>query len=293
MTTYVGSVGAMAPVGCMSSLAIDEEARTVLGGGPGTLAPVRARVVDAPSRAWQVAKSGHIGNDAALASLARRQSRAGGSLRFIPCDAVEHNMLTPRGSEDLAGWSGLVEHAAAPVAGVYMLDAWPAILGRVTAGTVATTPRVPVVRQGVAYLAVHTTGLPLLRVVTRDADGVQVQAVDAQMIRTIEETTVITTSTVIIDGVGEVPVGAVLFRSAKIAVTVDPMYEATVELQVLPAAADPDVWVSWPSAAYSQTPYTAGRAADEVLVVPGGRAPAWTWGNGFEESSYRVVEAGR
>lgn len=292
MTTYIGTVGAMSPTPCVSALSVEQPSRTVVGGGPGTLAPTRARVAGVGARSWSARLTGDLGVDSAVEALARRQARAGGAYRMIPCDAVDHNMLTPAASEDLVGWTGLAQLALPPVAGVYMLQAWPATLGRAAAGTTVVTPRVPVVRAGTMYLSVHTTGLPLVRAVTRDRAGTVVQTLDVTMVRTIDVDTVFTESTVLIAGVGTVPVGDVVFRSAPVEVEVDPMYEATVELHVLPAAGQPDVWVGWPSVAYARTPYTVGRGADQVLLTMGGRTLGWTWGTGMQDVDYVVQEVG-
>ena len=292
MTTYIGTLGAMAPTPCVSALGVGTGSRTVLGGGPGTLAPRRARVGGRGPRSWSASLTGDLSVDAAVQGLVDRQARAGGAYRVVPCDAVDHNMLTPRASEDLVGWTGLAQVAFPPVPGVYMLQAWPATLGRVAAGTTVVTPRVPVVRAGTMYLAVHTTGLPLVRAVTRDAAGEVVQTLDVSMVRTIDVDTVFTESTVLIDGVGTVPAGDVIFRSAPVTVDVDPMYEATVELQVLPAAGGGDVWVGWPSIAYARTAYTVGRSCDQAVLVMGDRNLAWTWGAGHQDISYEILEVG-
>lgn len=292
MTTYIGSLGAMAPTPCVSALGVGTGSRTVLGGGPGTLAPRRARVGGRGPRSWSATLTGDLSVDAAVQGLVDRQARAGGAYRVIPCDAVDHNMLTPQASEDLVGWTGLAQVAYPPVPGVYLLEAWPATLGRAAAGTVVTTPRVPVVRAGTMYLSVHTTGLPTIRAVTRDRDGEVVATRDVTMIRTIDVDTVFTESTVLIDGVGEVPVGDVVFRSAPVTVEVDPMDEATVELQVLPAAGGGDVWVGWPSVAYARTPYTVGRGCDQAVLAMGDRSLGWTWGEGWQDVSYEVLEVG-
>ncbi|MDO5502158.1 MAG: hypothetical protein Q4G67_03180 [Actinomycetia bacterium] len=305
MTTWIGTIGHMAPGPCAATLDVSAEDRVVHGGGPGTLAPARVRVYGPPSRAWAVTAGRRPAELAVIESLARRQARYGGALRVLPCDAIEHNMLSPQASEDLEGWSGLARVTRPDVAGVGsgadsgegspalypstslypsstlypsagtpprvdLGGVWPALVGEVAAGTTAPSPRVPVPRAGTLYAAVHVTGNPIVRVIVRDHVGAAL----------VTETLQVTGGT------------AALTRTVHLPVTA-PEAAVSVELAVQAPTMGSGVWVAWPSIAYAATDYVPGRGCDAAWLSSPQRSVAWTWGAGFEDHSWTIREVGQ
>ena len=299
MTTYIGTAGHMVPVGCLATLDVTTEDRSVMGGGPGTLSPRRVRVAGPGSRSWSMARTGRPRSFAVIESLARRQARYGGVYRVTPCDALEWNMLTPQASEDLAGWSGVVLRTPSQAPGIMFTDGvYPAVMGRVTAGQTATSPRVPLVTPGtlpptgtmlhgcswltpgtsmfdprwvVAYGGLHLAGAGTLSVRTRNADG-----------------QVITSTPLTFAGEG--PSGdPTLSRHM---VTFAPEDDAvSAELHV-EADAGLDVHMAWPSLAYRDNHYVPGRGCDQAYLSIPGRTVIGTWGDGFEDRAWTITEVG-
>ncbi|MFK5691274.1 hypothetical protein ACI3EY_16575 [Ornithinimicrobium sp. LYQ92] len=108
---------------CASDLPTDTDNRWLWSGGEGTLAPAEALMVSSfggGARAWSFSRGAHHAHEAnALVSLARAQRRTGMGLRMVPCNGPFMNMLTPGGSEEFAGWSGVTPGmVAGPAVGV-------------------------------------------------------------------------------------------------------------------------------------------------------------------------------
>ena len=267
MTTYIGHVGAMDPTVCLTTLDVTEADRAVHGGGPGTLAPARVRVNGPGPREWAMSDAGDPGDLAVLSALAREQSIRGGVYRMVPCDAVRHNLYTPDQTGEYSGWSGLAQVTSRAQAGITTEAVYVPRVAKINRLTWATSPRVPVVIEGVVYGAIHCTADPIVRVIVRDRAGAQTRAVDLR----------------------ERGVDRGLRRSQFVGVSVDPTTDATVELAVQPQGIAGS-WVAWPSLAYAETPYVAGRAAERVHISPPSRSVEWAWGDGHETATWTVRE---
>lgn len=288
MTTYLGRIGDMIPVGCVSDAPVAHEQRMVTGGGAGTLAPRRVRVYGAGARDWSLSvSSGDFARANALQSLARVQARLGGAYRVIPCEAEHHNMLTPQASEELAGWENApwswrasfpeVEGAWADsiipltipfiiggTGGLMASGPRPAGLGKVTAGQTATSPLLPVIKPGEAYAAAYVSGSGGLRVRTYDGAGAS------------------TPLTVPFSGTAGVLQRITLAHTPAAGAV-------SVRLEVV---ATTDVHLAWPSYAHKSTPYTTGRGCDQAWVSLPSRTPVTATGKGLESHTYTIMEVG-
>lgn len=288
MTTYIGRIGDMIPVGCVTAAPVTHESRSVVGGGAGTLAPRRVRVYGPGAREWQVSVSvGDFARIATLESLARTQATYGGSYRVIPCDAVNYNLFTPEASESLTGWSDVtrghratfdieVGSAVIPLTIPFViggtghlsaLDPRPMSLGFVASGAVGVSPEVPCVKPGTVHGKVWVSG----------TGTVQLKVWDA-----VTETPA-TFSKAFVGSAG------VLTRvsiSADLAPTAGWM-----ELAVN-ANGGQAVYVAWPSLAHEEHPYTTGRGCDQAYLSQPSRNPIGAWGGGLESHAYTIMEVG-
>ena len=264
--TYIGKIGAMLPTPCIEEVSASFEQRVVYGGGEGTLAPRRARVYGPGARTWQMDRDRWEPTDnAAIVSLARRQSRYGGSYRVLSCDAVASNMLTPAASEDLAGWSGLTLRTVEQEPTVALGGAFPSMLGRVGAGGTATSPRVPVPAAGAVYGGLHVYGGPVaVRVRSRNALAVQVAVAEVT------------------------DPGPSTLRRLLTDLYVTPDEAVSVEVEV-EATGGSAVFVAWPSLAYREGPYTTGRGGDAAYIALQSQSSRHFDWEGF---SYEIVEVG-
>lgn len=121
MSVWLGTLGSMVETLCASQLPVSTGDRRQYGGGAGTLAPARSRVVTAygaGAREWAFSRGAHEAHGSnAVASIARAQARGVlGPVRMVPCNAPHMNMLTPGASEEFAGWSGPLFPAGPQVA---------------------------------------------------------------------------------------------------------------------------------------------------------------------------------
>lgn len=265
--TYIGRIGGMKPTPCVKEISPSHEQRVVFGGGEGTLAPKRARVYGPGARAWSMDRETWLPHEnSALFSLARRQSLYGGSYRVIPCDAVRHNLFTPRASEELYDWTGLsVGPAESFWVDLKMEDdsVEPVMLGRVGLGQTAVSPHVPAVmiRRMWAYLYVSGVGELSYRIWSNAGTSTEVvvpfEVPSTHLAR---------------DGGTFLPPASTV--SVQIAV------KSTIEAPV---------YFAWPSIAYADNPYVTGRGCDSAYIsMPGRGALTDT----IESFSYQIVEVG-
>lgn len=264
--TFIGRIGRMVPTPCIQEIGTSNEQRVVFGGGEGTLSPRRVRLQGPGGRTWEMRRPGWSPHEnSALYSLARRQSLYGGSYRVIPCDAVEHNMFTPRASEELWDWTGLSVGPAESFPTVAPGEAvGAAMFGQVAAGGFATSPVVPVVKSGRLFVAVHVDGVGRLRLRGQDATGSTVWnpsvgfSLPSGLLQRVKHD-------------GEPPAGVV-----------------SVEVRVESLAEHP-VHFAWPSVAYADSPYVTGRGCDKAYLSMPDRLAA---GDDNEEITYQIVEVG-
>lgn len=268
MTTYIGRIGGMAPTPCVSGWDEETEPRVVFGGGPGTLSPRRARVYGTGSRKW----SGSLNDrsfDAAnnVRSLARRQALYGGSYRVIPCDAVDHNLFTPKATEELWDWTGLSVGPASsfPTVSAEGDDA-PAMYGRVIPGGRAVSPHIPAVKiarmWGYAFAAGNGNLIYRVHSSSGTYNDVTPQAFSNA--------------------------SGVMSRVGRSFLP----FATTVSVQLIVEATTNPVHFAWPSLAYKDNAYTAGRGCDSAFVSSPNRSVYASWGSGFEDSTYEITEVG-
>lgn len=288
MTAYMGRIGDMIPLGCVSGEAVSRAPHVSYGGGPGTLAPRRVRVHGPGGRDWSLSAGARgFGASAALESLARTQHTYGGSYRFVPCDALDHNMFTPQASDDMRGWSNVtpgwrasfpdldLTSSVIPLTIPFIiggaggaltsLSPRPSTLGRILAGQTGTSPEVPAVKVGTLYGFVWASGSGTL------------------VLRVTHENASTTTTSQPFTGT----TGVLVRRPVQVAL---PATAVSVQLEVTAGASN--IYVAWPSLAHEQNPYTSGRAADQVFLEPPSRDVVGTWGKGLESLSWTVREIG-
>lgn len=265
--TYIGRIGRMVPTPCIQEIGTSNEQRVVFGGGEGTLSPRRVRLQGAGGRTWDMSRdhwSPH--ENSALYSLARRQALYGGSYRVIPCDAVEHNMFTPRASEELWDWTGLSVGPAESFPTVAPGEAVGAMMmGRVTLlGNAATSPRVPTVNRNRLYGQVYVAGTGRLSLLSYGTSGGSFAPV-------------VTEFAVPSSGLTRVTVSRTLTAT-----------HASAELQI-EATAESPVYFAWPSMAHADNPYVTGRGCDKAYLSMPDRTATTDGAEGF---SYQIVEVG-
>lgn len=288
MTTYIGRIGDMIPVGCASSAPISREQRAVIGGGAGTLSPRRVRVYGPGAREWSVQVGvREFADSNPLASIARTQARYGGSLRVIPCEAVDHNMLTPQASESLDGWTNVARgwRASFPdldltssvipltipfvIGGaggaLTSLSPRPSSLGKIIAAQTAVAPHVPAVKRGTVRAYVYASGSGTLRLRIWD---------EAETSTTVTQSFTGTAGVLV-----RVGVSATLAASA-------------VSMQLEVVAGGSDIHIAWPSLAHKDNPYTEGRGVDQAYVTEPSRDIYGTWNKGLETVTYQIIEVG-
>lgn len=268
MTTYIGRIGGMVPAGCVTDMPMMHEQRVVFGGGEGTLSPRRARVQGPGGRQWPVRVDvDELGAYNAVTSLARRQSLYGGSYRVIPCDALEHNLFAPKATEELHNWTGLSIGPNQSFPTVSPGEAVGAsMMGRVSAGNTAASPRVPlpIVRRLWAKAFLAGVGTMTLRYFNSSGTATSYDfpfALPSGQLANFGDTELMFAGHV----------------SAQIAIT--------------PAAESP-VYFAWPSIAYADNPYTTGRGCDSAYLSMPLHTPDSTWGRGMESVTYEIVEVG-
>lgn len=268
MTTYIGRIGGMVPVGCVSDQGVGSEQRAVFGGGEGTLSPRRVRLQGPGGRAWEMSVGVRdLSAMNAVHSLARRQALYGGSYRVIPCDAVDHNMFTPRASEELWDWTGLSVGPAESFPTVAPGEAVGAMMfGRVALGQAANSPVVPLPKVARLWAYAHVAGVGELTIRYRSAGGA---TTDHVMPFSLPSSS--------LSRFG----GTALMLGGHVSVEV--LIRTTIEAPVR---------FAWPSIAYADNPYVTGRGCDKAYLSMPSRDLIGTWGTGLESHSYQIVEVG-
>ena len=269
MTTWIGRIGGMVPTPCVSALSTSHEERATFGGGEGTLSPRRVRIHGVGARTWAAQLTGkQFAQRAEIVSLARRQALFGGSYRVIPCDAVDHNMFTPRASEELWDWTGLSVGTVQSFPSISTGEAFPMMMGQVAVNRTAWSPRVPLVKRELLYLSAYVEGVTLLRVRGRNAAGAiswQAQATFSYPSGTLQRAKF-----------NRVPAEDVV----------------SVEFAVEPAE-EHAVSFAWPSIAYADNPYVPGEGCDSAYLSMPDRAIQTTLRGGREDIGYQIVEVGQ
>lgn len=263
---YIGRIGRMTPTPCIQEISVDNEQRAVFGGGAGSLSPRRVRVQGPGGRSWKMSRERWLPHEnSALFSLARKQSLYGGSYRVIPCDALEHNLLTPRATEELWDWTGL---SVGPIESFPFVDpgeAWgAAMMGRASLGNAANSPRVPLPKVGRLWAKVHLAGVGELVLRYRSASGA-------------------TTDHVMPFSIPQAG-GLKRFGGTEL------MLGGHVSAEVLVrSTVEAPVYFAWPSIAYADHPYVTGRGCDSAYISMPSRTALADYAEGF---SYDITEVG-
>lgn len=262
---YIGKIGRMVQTPCIQEIGVANEQRVTFGGGAGTLSPRRARVQGPGGRTWSMSRERWLPHEnSALYSLARRQSLYGGSYRVIPCDAVDHNLFTPRATEELWDWTGLTVGPLESFPAVNPGEAWgAAMMGRVGGFGTANSPRVPLPKVGRLWAKVHLAGVGELTVRYRSASGAATDHVMPFSVPSGEMTRF---------GGTELMLGG----------------HVSAEILISSTIAAP-VYFAWPSIAYADHPYVTGRGCDSAYISMPSRTALADYAEGF---SYEIVEVG-
>lgn len=262
---FIGHLTRMTPVPCMQEVSSSSGQRVVYGGGEGTLSPRRARLYGPGGRTWDVSRDHWDPHEnSSLYSLARAQSLYGGSYRVIPCDALDHNLMTPRATEELWDWQGLSVGPASSFPTVTQ-GAMPAMMGRVESGAFAESPHVPVVKPGERlFFGVHVTGVGEFRVRGFDATGAMTWQASQDFTHLADALNRTMFDRLPLEGV------------------------VSVRIRVTATAGHP-IYFAWPSIAYADNPYVTGRGCDKAVISIDGRTAVTDNSEGF---SYQIVEVG-